>query len=623
MLSAMRRTAVFASFCLLSVSALAQWQDVKQMGDGGETFVSTDGKGNVYATSHIPCKLYVSNDYGKTFHVNHDLPDGFCDVNSAVGPDGKLYVVYLIPGPKGVQVVTSADKGKTISKAGRIDGPYDREWIVVNPVTNEVGYNYSDGYIGGPKSKGVFYASSNDGARSFKTISRIDKEPEGSYPVDPYLAVGTGGRLYAAWACSYDYDKIDKYMFASSDDGGKSWKNHTTIGTTHPDLGDTQERWMLGSLVAVGKDTVMAIYEDYTTLEVDGEEERPLLAFTRISNDGGKTWSEARPSTPKAELESAIRSFRSTRARNSTVSNYTQTLPWVSADPKGRIHMAFEDNRSGQKNVGDKRVGLWHVRYAMWTADKGFGLSERVSHDWACWRPPLDFIGCCSDGDNVWITWTENPNKTDGWDFSGGFFIGKKVLKPAQASQALQVRYFPDTPENHIFYVGAATFQATGLVRPNLIPWKRGPTPTSAAEFAFFAVESAKELHTYMAHYLSDLADPASRSNSREIEYLRADAALFRNEWRDYYVAWTTAFAPEIRALGTSSEAVMAQVDGCRSLAGDIVALCKKRLAALGAAPEFPDVDRSHWAYMAIQALRDAGILAGYPGGTFGGKKLR
>lgn len=426
----MTRTASLVATILVAASAPAQWSDIKKLGQGGESYVSTDGKGNVYATAHQPQKLYVSGDFGATFGLSHDLPDSFCDVTSAIGPDGKLYIIYLVPGVKGIQVVRSSDFGKTIRKVGRIEGPYDREWIIVNPVTGEIGFNYSDGYIGGPKSKGIFYASSSNQGESFKTIARVDKGPEGEYAVDPYLTVGTGGRIYAAWAVSFDYDHIDKYMFASSDDGGKTWGNHTMIGATHPSLGDTQERWMLGSVVAVGKDTVMAIYQDYAEVEVDGATEHPLLAYFRVSKDGGKTWGESKPCLSAKEIESAIRSFRTSRDRNSTVSNYVQTLPWVSADPKGRVHLAFIDNRSGQKNTNNKRVGLWQTRYASWTAtEASFSASERVSHDWACERPPLDFIGCCSDGNSVWITWTENPGQTEGWGFSGELFIGKRAVK--------------------------------------------------------------------------------------------------------------------------------------------------------------------------------------------------
>ncbi len=407
----------------------APWSDVQRLGTGGEAFLSTDGKGAVYATCHLPCKLFVSHDHGKTFQISHNLPESFCDVNTAVGPDGKLYVVYIKPGVKGLQVMLSPDRGATLYRGGALDGPYDREWIVVDPVTGHIGYNFSDGYIGGPKSKGIYFAASTDKGQSFRKLSRIDREPEGSYAVDPYLAVGAGGRLYSAWAVSTDYNRIDGYKFAASDDGGKSWKHHAELAMTHHELGDTQERWMLGALVAIGKDSVMAIYQDYGSIDVDGRTEQPLLAYFRISADGGKTWSPARTCFQTAEIEAAIRSFRVSASRSSSVSNYVQTLPWASADPHGRVHVALVDNRSGQKNIGDKRVGWWQVRFATWASGgAGFGTSERVSADWAAERPPLDFIGLCADADYAWVIWTQNPDKVSGMDFTGDLYVGRKTL---------------------------------------------------------------------------------------------------------------------------------------------------------------------------------------------------
>jgi len=38
-------------------------------------------------------------------------------------------------------------------------------------------------------------------------------------------------------------------------------------------------------------------------------------------------------------------------------------------------------------------------------------------------------------------------------------------------------------------------------------------------------------------------------------------------------------------------------------------------------ASEFPDVPADHWAYAAVQQLADAGIVQGYPDGTYGGKR--
>ena len=39
-------------------------------------------------------------------------------------------------------------------------------------------------------------------------------------------------------------------------------------------------------------------------------------------------------------------------------------------------------------------------------------------------------------------------------------------------------------------------------------------------------------------------------------------------------------------------------------------------------AQEFPDVPADHWAYQAVQELVNAGIIQGYPDGTYGGPAL-
>jgi hypothetical protein len=36
--------------------------------------------------------------------------------------------------------------------------------------------------------------------------------------------------------------------------------------------------------------------------------------------------------------------------------------------------------------------------------------------------------------------------------------------------------------------------------------------------------------------------------------------------------------------------------------------------------PPFPDVPKGHWAFEAVEKVRQAGIMIGYPDGTFGGQ---
>src|SRR5690625_3707530 len=44
-------------------------------------------------------------------------------------------------------------------------------------------------------------------------------------------------------------------------------------------------------------------------------------------------------------------------------------------------------------------------------------------------------------------------------------------------------------------------------------------------------------------------------------------------------------------------------------------------IPALGADVPYPDVSPDHWAYEAIERLHNAGLIEGYPDGTFGGER--
>ncbi len=48
-------------------------------------------------------------------------------------------------------------------------------------------------------------------------------------------------------------------------------------------------------------------------------------------------------------------------------------------------------------------------------------------------------------------------------------------------------------------------------------------------------------------------------------------------------------------------------------------AILRERYGETGVAAPFPDVPPNHWAFEAVEKLRNAGILIGYPDGTFGG----
>ncbi len=415
---------------LIPVFASAQWSDVRQIGTGGEAFVATDGKGNVYVTSHQPAQLLVSRDYGDSFGDPFKFRNALGDLHVIAWGEGRVAVSYMYGSAEGLKTWFSTDSAKNLTEGQAYPGPYDREWLAVNPKSNEVYLNYSDGYIGGEKSKGVYLASSSDNGENFKRRSRIDQEATGSYAVDPYLTCTPSGRLYAAWAASKDYDTIDAYRFAMSDDGGKTWARRQTIADTHKTLGDTQERWMLGGILSVGEDTVIVYYQDYAEIEFMGRKFRPLLTWYRRSDDAGATFGEPQTLTPRSEIEKALRAYETNRKADRNYPLYMQTLPWMCAGPDGGVYAVFQDNRGGQSWYDGEPLNVWAVRSSTLAKGAGgFAESEKVSGDTIARRPPLDFMCCAADEMRLYVVWTESSNPKGEWEFSGKLMFGRKKLK--------------------------------------------------------------------------------------------------------------------------------------------------------------------------------------------------
>ncbi len=425
----------FSALTLCS-SAFAQWDDIKRVGNGGETYVSADGTGGVYISSHIPVQVMVSKNWGETFDKPFVFPKSLGDTVVMARPGGKALVSYMYSFDKaGMATWTTSDFGATWKEGSGIPGrPLDREWPVINEKTNTAYLIYSDGYIGGPKSKGVFVSSSSEGGTgAWKELSRVDKEEEGTYAVDPHLVQSSDGKLYAFWNTSKDYNTVDAYKFAMSDDGGKTWKNHTTLGVSTKKIGekatDTQERWMLGGLSAFGATKLMAFYVDYKAVDVYGETKAALVSNVRYSEDAGKTWTAPQTILNSKEITKASTAYYDKRTSGDNYAWYIQCLTWGCFDAQGRPHFVFYDNRDGQAKIGEKDYNRWHLRHA-WATKFGETTvdSERVSKVITCKRPPLDFICCTADSKYLYVTWTETPKSTGDWDFSGEFYFGRKKL---------------------------------------------------------------------------------------------------------------------------------------------------------------------------------------------------
>ena len=426
---------IFLATCLLQ-PAFAQWTDAHKIAQGGESTIASDGKGNVYVTAHGPSQLFKSADWGATFTLLKAFDDAQCDLCVLPLASGMVQTMYLIDGVVGIAGWYSPDFGKTLVPSARIRGDLDREWIAIDPATEKIYMDYSNGYIGGPKSKGVYFVTSTDHSKTYSEPVRVDREPAGSYGVDPYIARTGSGRIICMWQVSTDYNTIDCYRTAYSDDEGKTFSEPVTVATFDKTVGgkpvDTQERWILGAILAVGRNDVVVTYPGYENVEVDGKEMTCDLEHVRVSHDGGATYGPAQTVLSQAELQDSVRSFIKNGGENLDYGYYIENLPWLAADATGQVHMVFTDNRDGASTTMAKGKPLanWRVRHVvMKNTDHGFDRSEIVSQSYAAKRPPMDFISCSADSKYVYASWTATPGSAQDWNFTGDLWVGRKPLK--------------------------------------------------------------------------------------------------------------------------------------------------------------------------------------------------
>ena len=83
------RPLILAALLAVFLPSSAAWTDKVSLGKGGEPSIATDGKGNVYATAHLPCNLFMSRDWGKSFTETKNFPDAQCDMHVFAMPDGR------------------------------------------------------------------------------------------------------------------------------------------------------------------------------------------------------------------------------------------------------------------------------------------------------------------------------------------------------------------------------------------------------------------------------------------------------------------------------------------------------------------------------------------------------
>lgn len=193
-----------------------------------------------------------SEDRGKTWSKNQTLKAGTCECCSnafAVGPDGKLAIIFRDKAPRDMAVVASADAGQTWahpSHAGRFNWNFDG----CPHVGGALAFGRGDSarlhaavWTGVGERAGVYYTSSSDRAEW--------SEPRalgGSSATRPDLAAHPDGSLAIVWDEATDHGGQARASFST--DNGRTWSEPKTLsGTnsraTHPRLVATKNGFLV------------------------------------------------------------------------------------------------------------------------------------------------------------------------------------------------------------------------------------------------------------------------------------------------------------------------------------------------------------------------------------------
>lgn len=146
-----------------------------------------------------------SDDGGRTFAPSVVVAEGTCEccrTSLAVGPDGAVYVAWrhiFTGGIRDIALARSDDGGRTFSEPARLhaDGwriagcPHTGPAVAVD----EAGRVHVAWYTGAEDGRGVFYAASEDGGRTFGAVHAL----EADVPVAQVSACADGGAVWLAW----------------------------------------------------------------------------------------------------------------------------------------------------------------------------------------------------------------------------------------------------------------------------------------------------------------------------------------------------------------------------------------------------------------------------------------
>jgi hypothetical protein len=178
---------------------------------------------------------------------------------------------------------------------------------------------------------------------------------------------------------------------------------------------------------------------------------------------------------------------------------------------------------------------------------------------------------------------------------------------------------FPDVPESHSqvrkFCVIRFRLASFGVDDPRHGA-SSGP-PATMKDCAKVLIDGIDRLPTTLAEHLKEAAKP--ERCRPDAGYDRTQIVLYKSTWRRDLEAAMRIVEPEIKKLGRDPRELQTELDKNQKIADKIAEVWAQKMTQAGGKPLFTDVPVDHWAWAAVQDLRDAGILVGYPGDRFEG----
>jgi hypothetical protein len=228
----------------------------------------------------------------------------------------------------------------------------DKEWLLVDPVTDALDIFWSDG-------PGLMFRRSTDGGASFSDPILVSDEFNAVYAVP---SVGPDGTLQVTY-----FNFGSKIWLDRSVDGGLTWLRRdrlvdkNVVAPNEPQAGGPAHAVDRSGGPHSGR--IYVVWPDARFGSTD--------VLLRTSDDGGGSWS--------APL----------RVNDDAVANgASQILPWVTVDSAGRVHVMFLDGRSDAGTGG-------YATYLATSTDGGasFAPNVQVSDGVFAATPSLAWLG--------------------------------------------------------------------------------------------------------------------------------------------------------------------------------------------------------------------------------------